>query len=213
MSIPCQSYLDTVREQLFDPAPGVGWNDDELIGYLNTAMTRIVLAKMDAYPVIREIALEPGVVQELPSDGCLFIDALYNSAGNGVTLQAAHEFIRVNTGWAAATASAEVQYVLFDPRLPRQFHVSPPAASGALLTCMFGAFPPRITAAGDDVLMPDQYEAPIQTFMVGRAYAKAGTRQDLNKSAAFIAEFERMISGRLQIDLQTPPQQDIKGAR
>ena len=213
MTISCQAYIDNVRDQLFDPAPGAGWNNTELIGYLNAAMTRIVLAKMDAYPVIREIALEPGVVQELPSDGCLFIDALYNSAGNGVTLQAAHEFIRVNTGWAAATASSEVQYVLFDPRLPRQFHVSPPAASGALLTCMFGAFPTRITAVGDDVLMPDQYETAIQTYMIGRAYAKASARQDLNKAAAFIAEFERMIAGRLQIDLQTPPQQDIKGMR
>lgn len=211
--ISCQDYVDAVREQLFDPAPGVGWSDAELIAYLNSGMTRVILAKLDAYPVIREIALEPGVVQSLPEDGCLFIDALFNSAGNGVTVQPAHEFVRVNTGWAAATPSDEVRYILFDPRLPRQFHVSPPAGSGAVLTCMFGAFPPRVATVADDVLLPDQYEAALQSFMVSRAYAKASARQDLNKSAAFLAEFERMVGARAQIDLQTPPQQDIRGAR
>jgi hypothetical protein len=211
--ITCQEYIDTVREQLFDPEPGVGWANAELIGYLNSAMTRTIAAKMDAYPVIREISLEPGVVQSLPDDGCLFIDCLYNQAGNAVTLQAAHEFIRVKPDWAAASASNEVNYVLFDPRLPRQFHVSPPASSGATLTCMFGAFPPRITSVTDEVLMPDQYETALQTFMVARALAKASARQDLSKATAFMAEFERMVGARLQIDLQTPPQQDIRGVR
>lgn len=211
--ITCQAYIDIVRELLFDPAPGVGWGDAELIGHLNAAITRTILAKLDAYPVIREISLEPGTVQSLPADGCLFMDCLYNEAGNAVTLQAAHEFVRVNPGWAAATSSSEVQYVLFDPRLPRQFHVSPPASSGTTLTCMFGAFPPRIEAVTDDVLMPDQYEAALQAFMVARALAKASNRQDPAKAQTFMAEFERMVGVRAQIDLQTPPQQDIRGVR
>lgn len=211
--IPCQAYIDTVRAQLFDPAPGVGWNNDELIGYLNSAITRILLTKLDAYPVIREITLEPGVVQALPEDGVLFIDALFNTSGAGVTLQAAHEFIRVNPTWAAADASADVQYVLFDTRAPRQFHVSPPASSGASLTCIFGARPPRIETVEDDVLMPDQYEAAIQSFMLSRALNKVSVRQDPAKSAAHMADFERMIGARAQIDMQTPPQQDIKGSR
>ena len=211
--ISAQAYIDIAREMLFDPAPGAGWNDDELIGHLNAAITRIVLTKLDAYPVIREIALEPGVVQSLPDDGCLFIDALFNTAGGFVTVQPAHEYIRINPTWAAASASPDVSYVLFDPRVPRQFHVSPPAASGASLTCMFGAFPPRITSAGDDVLMPDQYEAAIQTFMVSRALAKDSVRQDLPKSQALMNDFVAMINGRTQVDLQAPPAQDIKGAR
>lgn len=211
--IPCQTFINVVREQLFDPEPGVGWNNDELIGYLNAGITRILLTKLDAYPVVREVSLEPGVVQQLPDDGVVFIDALFNASGGGVTLQAAHELVRVRPTWAAEAASLDVNYVLFDPRLPRQFMVSPPAASGASLTCLFGATPPRITAVGDDVLMPDQYEAALQTFMIGRALAKASTRQDLQKSQAFMTDFERMIGARAQIDLQTPPQQDIRGGR
>ena len=211
--ILCQDYIDTVREQLFDPAPGAGWNDLELIGYLNAGITRTILAKMDAYPVVRELSLEPGVEQTLPEDGCLFLDSLYNSAGNGVTLQAAHEFVRVNTGWAAATASDEVQYVLFDPRLPKRFRVSPPANSGTSLVVMFGAFPPRITAVTDEVLMPDQFEAALQAYMIARALAKNSARQDLAKAGTFMQDYSAMIAGRLQIDLNTPPQQDIKGAR
>lgn len=211
--IPAQAYIDTVRALLFDPAPGMGWSDDELIGHLNAAVTRILIAKLDAYPVIREIPLEPGVVQSLPSDGVLFIDALFNTSGGFVTVQPAHEFVRVNPQWAAATPALDINYVLFDPRVPRQFHVSPPAASGASLSCMFGATPPRIETVADDVLMPDQYEAAIQTFMVARALSKDSVRQDLPKSTQLMGEFVAMINGRAQVDLQTPPAQDIKGGR
>jgi hypothetical protein len=206
-------YITVVREHLFDPAPGAGWNDDELIGYLNGALTRIVLLKQDAYPVIRELTLVEGVVQELPEDGALFLDVLYNAAGNGVTVQSAHEFVRVNPGWAAATSSYDIEYVLFDTRLPRRFHVSPPATDGATLMVMFGAFPPRLEALSDPVLMPDEYESAIWSFMTGQAYTKASKRQDLAKAQVFMQAFHAVVGGRAQADAALPPPADTPGVR
>ena len=65
--------VDAARLALFDPAPGAGWSDAELLTYLNEAIRDSVAAKPDIYPVSGDIPLAAGVVQTLPVGAMVFV--------------------------------------------------------------------------------------------------------------------------------------------
>lgn len=194
--------LAPARHTLLD-ASGVAWADAELLSYLNSGLTELVSRKPDVYPKVGAITLVAGVWQDLPADAVLFLDAITNAAGAGVTVEAPHEFVRVHPTWASDTASANVRYVLFDPRLPTKINVYPPATAGATLTVKYGAVPVRLTATSDAVTVPAWYETALWAFVVAMAYAKNSKRQDMAKFTQFMALFSASVLGNTPAERAT----------
>lgn len=202
--------ITRARYTLLDSS-GVAWDDAEMLSYLNGGLTQLVSLKPDAYPKIASVALAAGVWQDLPADGVLFLDAIANASGSGVTVEATHEFVRVHPEWATAVASASVRYVLFDPRLPTKFNVYPPATAGATLVVKYGAKPDRITALGDSIEVPDWFETPLWAFVVASAYAKNSKRQDLAKFGQFMGVFTNFVVGNTPSERTTAAIVDPQG--
>ena len=211
MSFLASAVIQRARYTLLDES-AVAWSNAELYSYLNGGMTQLVSIKPDAYPRVASLTLVAGTWQSLPDDGVLFLDAVQNTAGGFVTVQAAHEFVRVHPTWAADTASANVSYVLFDPRLPTNFNVYPPATAGATLRVKYGAMAePVVPTTQETVDFPAWYETPLWAFVVGSAYAKNGKRQDLAKFQQFMSMFMQAVAGNTASERSTAPAADPKG--
>jgi len=212
MTLQASAIITPVRATLLD-ATGVTWTDAELIGYLNAGVTQLVGLKPDANSVENDVDLVPGVAQALPANGVLFMDCIRNSTGNRVTVQPIHEFVRTHPTWARDAADINTVYVLFDPRLPRNFWVWPPAPSddGMHLPVMYGATPTRIAALTDEIGVPDYWEFALGAFVLARAYAKNSRRHDIVKSKEFMDRFLTLVGGTTQTERLMAGRADVEG--
>jgi len=211
MALTANTIVARVRQTLLDPAPGGTWIDDELIAHLNAGIAQLIALKPDALPTETDVVMVAGVAQSLGTNGVLFMDCLRNAAGNKVTVQPIHEFVRVRAGWAQDAQSANTEYVLFDPRLPRTFWVYPPAISETHLPVLQGTQPARVAALTDPIGVPDQWESALWTYVVACAYAKDGTRQDLEKTREFMKMFTDWINANTQVVRAMGAKSDIEG--
>lgn len=174
--------LDEVRSQLFDPSPGVGWSDPELLGYLDEALKASANAKADFYVVQATVTLSAGILQQIPADGVSFMDATYNTATNRVVTQVDKALLEeANRFWPAATQQAEVENYTFDPRYPRLFVVFPPNDGTGSISLTYGAVPP-LPATDTDLAVSDNFVPPLVDFVLSRAWDKGSKRRDPAKA-------------------------------
>jgi len=199
-------YLTPLRERLFDPAPGVGYADDELIGYLNEATRATCAIKADAYTLQADITLAAGVAQALPADGLAVFDITQNTASGRVITQTTRTLLDgENRFWPAATPEVDVQHFTVDPRAPRIFYVTPPNSGAGSVKCLYGAIPPALTASGDEVLVQDVYQPALIAYAASRAFLKPSKRRDPAASAAAFNEWASMVGAKTKSQIETSP--------
>lgn len=207
--LQAHDIIDRVRYTLLDTGKD-GWSDAELISYLNSALAQLIVLKPDAIPTAELVSLAPGALQDIPDDGVVFITALYNGHGESVTVQSLAEMSRTNPDWAAAEHGSPL-IVMYDTRIPTSFWVSPPADSGRNLWILYGAQANTITGLNTQLGCPDKWQHALWAGVVGMAYAKNSTRQNLAKSAQFLALFEHYIVGATPALLAAGAKDDIRG--
>lgn len=176
----------SARSTLID-ADASTWSDDELFSYLRMGVNKACALLLDLYVDVVDQALQPGMRQQLPDGALVLIDAPTNGAGGPVTQQALTELQRTQRTWAAATAGP-TSYVVYDKRSPRTYLVWPPASSGASLEIVVGTLPPAFTSS-DEIPISEWFDTALWAFICAMALAKNTTRQDLNKTGAFMGVF------------------------
>lgn len=198
--------VDAARLALFDPAPGAGWSDAELLTYLNEAIRDSVAAKPDIYPVSGDIPLVAGVVQALPAGGVLLIDATHNvGTGRTVTVTDLALLQEANRFWPAATQQAEVENFAVDPRTPRKFLVSPPNNGAGRIHGTYGGTPATLAATTDTFPLLDIYQPAMTAYVIGRAYAKNSKRQDPAKAATYRQQWAQALGAKSVATATTLP--------
>lgn len=199
-------YLDTIRERLFDPAPGAGWNNTELIGYLNEAIRATCLIKADAYVLQADITLAAGVVQELPAAGVALLDISENTASKRRVTQVDRALLdEENRFWPAATQEVDVQHFTVDPTASRRFYITPPNTGAGSVKALYGALPAALAATTDTVLVQDIYQPALVAYAVSRAYLKPSTRKDPQASTAAFNEWATMVGAKTKTQAETSP--------
>ncbi len=187
--IQASTILDSVSRTLLDTAERT-WGPDEKLDYLNEAMRATAAARpADFYVIETAVTLAAGVIQALPADGFLLIDVPRNSAtgpnpGRVVTQVDKGLLDESDRFWPRGTQQAEVEHFTFDPRNPRRFVCFPPNDGTGVVDMVYGAVPPQIMYAAEEMQVPDIYQTPLEQFVIGKCYAKNSKRQDLAKSAA-----------------------------
>jgi len=198
--------VDAARLALFDPAPGAGWSDAELLTYLNEAIRDSVAAKPDIYPVSGDIPLAAGVVQTLPAGGVLLIDITHNSdTGRTVSVVDLPLLQEANRFWPAATQQAEVENFAVDPRTPRKFLVSPPNNGLGQVYGTYGGTPSALTATSDTFPLLDLYQPAMTAYVISRAYAKNSKRQDPAKAATYRQQWAQALGAKSVATATTLP--------
>lgn len=190
-------YLTTIRARLFDPAPGAGWSNADLIGNLNEAIWATCLIKPDAYTLQADITLSAGVTQALPAAGIALFDISANTVSGRMVSQTTRSLLDAeNRYWPAATQETDVQHFTVDAKAPRIYYVTPPNDGAGSVKALYGALPAALTALGDTVLLPDIYEPALVSFAVSRAFLKPSKRRDPAASAAALNEWATMVGAK-----------------
>jgi len=206
-------YLTKIRYRLFDPSPGAGWVDSELIESLNEAIRATCMIKPDAYTLHANITLAAGVPQTLPVDGIALFDISQNAVSGRVVTQTTRSLLDgENRFWPAATQEVDVQHFTIDERAPRIFYVTPPNSGAGSVRALYGALPTAVAAAGDTVPLADIYEAALVSYAVSRALLKPSKRRDPAGSAAALNEWATMVGAKTAAQAALSPKMgDTRG--
>lgn len=207
MTIPAATILDSVAVTLLDTA-GRTWSPDELLGYLNEALRTTALAKPDVYTVENSLILAAGVQQLVPADGVALIDIPRNTNGRVVTQVDKTLLDEASRFWPAGTQESTVEHFTADPRDPLRFVVFPPNDGEGVVDIVYAAIPPQVMYAAETLPVNESYQAPLQEYMLGRAYAKNSKRQDLQKSVAYFNQWGAMLGLDAKSQLAILPKVD-----
>lgn len=199
-------YVAVLRVRLFDPAPGAGWTNSELLGYLNEATRATCQIKSDAYTVQGQIAMSVGVAQELPAAGIALFDITENLVtGRSITLVDKAALDEQNRFWPAATREREVKHFATDPRSARRFYVTPPNDGTGSAVGLYGALPAPLVDLSDDVLLQDIYQPALLAYALSRAYLKPSQRKDPQQSSASFNEWATLVGARSKTQQENAP--------
>ncbi len=212
MTIVAATVLDEAASLLLDVAHRT-WPADDLLGYLNEALRKTALVKpTEFYVVETSLALAAGVQQNLPGDAMVMIDVPRNtgdySAGVGgrVITQVDKGLLdESNRFWPAGTVEQIVEHFTVDPRNPRRFVVFPPNDGSGAVDVIYGAAPPQVMYAAEEIDVPATYQAPLLDFVMARCYQKNSKRQDLTKAAAFMQSWGQALGLETQAMLASTP--------
>lgn len=201
-------FIRTVRTQLFDPGTGAGWTDREIVDYLNFAQRRICFVKPDTYVQQRVVALVLGTTQTLPDDGIALLDVVGNGTTGATVTQVNEELLKsANRFWRGATFDTTIENYAADPRNPRRYLVSPPAAIGTPLEIVYGAVPADLSVSNQTVTLPlpTSFDPILMDGVLAQAYAKPGRRQNPDKAAAHLSMFNNAIGIKDKMQMIVAP--------
>lgn len=186
--------ITDARVDLFDPAPGAGWSDEELLGDLNLAIATTCSLRHDAYTVREALPMAYGTRQELPERGLVVMDLYENVESlRAVTLAERTLIDHQNRFWQRSTYERDVQHWCTDERDPRRFIVTPPNDGYGAVWCLYGAAPAPLAAATDEIPLPEAFHPALRLFVVGQALAKPSKRQDKARSADLMTQYRQAL--------------------
>lgn len=161
---------------------GVRWPELELLGWLNDGYLEIVLARPDANSSYGTFSCEAGSRQQLDRPGGGFenalslLDVIANKApgsNKGAIRQIDRSILDdQRRTWHAESQVLDLEHWMHDPRIPRCFHLYPPAASGAQIEVVYSYAPTAHTAVSGVINMVDSYAPALLDYMLYRAYSK-----------------------------------------
>lgn len=169
--------LDDAQTVLQD-AENVRWSREELLEWFNAAQRAVVEIRHDAYPVTDVVTLAAGTKQSIPAGGHALLNVLRNMGTDGATPGRAirkvpRELLDVGTpDWHSATASTVTRHYTYDPLVPHQFFVYPPATGTADVELVYAATPAEVTDENDTITLDDVYANALLDYILYRAYSK-----------------------------------------
>lgn len=163
----------------------VRWPQVELIDWINEAYKQIVILRPDATATRMQVALAAGADQALDDAGSINLLTAYslikvvrndNSSKRGIRLITASEIEDNIPDWYSETEVGDIERWMYDPDIPREFQVYPPALVGTLIQVIYAADPGEHTdgpSVGAEALKLKDYYAPmILDYVLYRAYSK-----------------------------------------
>ena len=181
MAISAQSIIRRVVETLQDPT-SIRWPVPELVRYLNDGQREIKLHRPDTVRRTGDISLVPGSRQTLPAGADKLIEIWHNKASRRAVQMVDRRILDDQSpGWHALNGVTEILHYTYDPRVPTEFFVYPPAATGAVLVGAYSVNPADITEPADgslytavtgNVAIIDSLANALQDYVLYRAYTK-----------------------------------------
>ena len=118
-------------------------------------------------------------------------------------------------GWYNETPSVNIEKYMFDPRVPKEFLVYPPATTAAQLEIIYTTVPAPHTltesqltnpATAEVIKLDDIYGNPLLDYMMYRAYSKDS--ENANNAARAVAHYQAMTTAlgfKVQSDESVQP--------
>lgn len=196
-------------QTLLKDATGVRWPSLELQGWLNDAYREIVIFRPDSNAKTGTYACVAGSRQQITStfaSATQLLDVLRNVAASAsktpvklITRQTLDDMDRT---WYSNAGTVTIERYAFDPRLPREFLVYPPAAVGAQLEVIYSSVPAAHTLTETQLIDPttaeviridDSFGNVLVDYVMYRAYSKDA--EVAANSARAVAHYQAFQNG------------------
>lgn len=181
MAISAQSIIRRVVETLQDPT-SIRWPVPELVRYLNDGQREIKLHRPDTVRKTGDIPLVAGSRQTLPADADKLIEIWNNKTSKRAVQMVDRRILDDQSpGWHALNGVTEILHYTYDPRVPTEFFVYPPAATGAVLVGAYSVNPTDVTEPADgslytavtgNVAVIDSLANALQQYILARCFMK-----------------------------------------
>lgn len=206
-----QSIVSKVQIVLQDTT-GVRWPDTtELLGWVNSAQREISVYRPDACTTTATLTCAAGTLQTLPAAALALVDVVRNASGNAVRKVPREILDAQRPGWHTESQAA-TKHFMYDPRVPKQFYVYPPAVSNAQLTVRYQTAPTDLGSLASTISVDDVYEPAIIDYVLWRAYSKdADYTANQERATQAKASFERFMGIKVQTDAAQAPKDNVKG--
>ncbi len=220
-SVKVVDLISRAHTLLLD-ATAVRWPALELQGWLNDGYKEIVAIRPDVNAQTTTFSCSAGYKQNIDSvstrvyrvlDVRANVAASSNKRALRLVTRASLDAMRPS--WYNETASVSLEKFIFDPRLPKDFLVYPPAAVGAQVELVYAEVPQPHTLTEAQLMNPatteviridDVYANPLLDYMMYRAYSKDSEQQGNAQRA--VAYYQAMMSGlgvKAQSDASAQP--------
>lgn len=220
-SIKVVDIISRVRRTLQDTT-SVRWTLPELQDYINDSYRDIVNLRPDANTATANFTCVAGPRQDLTaqiSSATRLIEVVRNvaetSAKGAVRLVNRRQLDDQRRGWYAEAASVDAQHYVFDPRVPKEFLVYPPATTLTQLEVVFASVPTAHVltesqlgnvATAELIRLDDSYGNVIQDYVLYRCYTKdAEYASNAQRAVAHYQSFQTALGVSAQANAASQP--------
>jgi predicted Rdx family selenoprotein len=204
------------------------WPSNELVGWLNDSYREIISMRPDANSESGTFTCAVGTRQVLTKSSGGFpnalrlLDIVRNMAATSNKRAVRPIDRRIlddqRRGWHDETDTVNIEHFIFDPKLPREFMVYPPANAQAQLEVVFSSVPTNHDPELNYGITPnnavtikiiDSYANAILDYMLYRAYSKdAEYAANANRAMAHYNAMRESIGIKTQTDSVSNPIDD-----
>lgn len=209
-------------QTLLQDSTGVRWPVLELQGWLNDSYREAVNLRPDANTQTGEFVCVGGARQVLTNtfaSATRLIEVVRNtavsSAKGAVRLVSRRVLDDQRRNWYAETQSVNIQHYMFDPRLPKEFLVYPPATSDARLEVVYASVPVAHALTEAQLLNPstaevihldDSFANALLDYVMYRAYSKdTEYAANAQRAVAHYQAFQTALTGSAQSNAASQP--------
>jgi len=220
-TVKIQDVLNKVETILQDDT-NVRWTAGELLGWANDAYREIVMARPDLNTTTGTMTCVEGTRQILTTTfaphALRLIDIVRNMAATSnkgaVRLISRKILDDQKRDWHnVASKSVNIEYFMFDPRLPKDFLVYPPATTAAQLEVVYSSVPTGHAVSGntvpDEVIkLDDSWANCLIDYILYRCYSKdAEYTANTQRAASHYQAMLTSLGAKTQADMAVSPQE------
>ena len=209
-------------QTLLQDATSVRWPLSELQGWLNDAYREAVILRPDCSSKTDTFTCAAGPRQTLTAQfpsALRLLDVIRNvssvSDKRAVRLIDRRVLDEQRRTWYGETQTATIQHFMFDPRVPKEFLVYPPAATTAQLEIAYSSVPTAHTLSDvqlanlsttEVIRIDDSFANALIDYMMYRAYSK-NTESPTNatKAGAYYQAFQNALGAKGQTEAASQP--------
>lgn len=209
-------------EIILQDTTNVRWPALELQSWLNDSYREITNLRPDSNTQTGEFTCVLGarqVVTTTFSSAIRVIDVVRNtaatSAKGAVRLVNRQMLDDQRRNWYAETSTVDIQHYMFDPRLPKEFLVYPPATTAARLEVVYSSVPLAhvlteaqltTTPSTEVIRIDDSYANAMLDYMLYRAYSKdAEYAANAQRATAHFQVFQSALGVKGQVEAASQP--------
>lgn len=212
MAISIQdAVLTAARSILLDPivspaTDGVFWTDAELLSYYNIGITRIIAALQESLTKTVTLDLVLGVEQTLPADAVRILKVVSNVPYAGLKragiTEVSAEALQDSGDWYGLPPTKYVRHaVMYDPDVEAlRWRCFPPNDGTGQVIGTYAYAPPEATATTDDFGLTEAYRDAMLNYILGSAFMKNSSKQDLPRSQFLMTLFNASVGIKEQAD-------------
>lgn len=186
----------------------VRWTAVELQGWLNDGYRDIVTLRPDANAQTTTFTCAAGYRQTINGVSARtyrLLEVVANKSATSskkrVMLVSRASLDSMRPNWYAETSTVNIEKYVYDPRLPKEFLVYPPALTTAQLEIIYSETPEPHDLTEEELMDPttadvirldDIYASPLLDYMLYRAYSKDAEQQ--NNATRAVAHYQAMAA-------------------